>query len=306
MTKIQLPLFVDKNILPTDKYHVSFSEFLIHKICSFKYKLQYLDKLASFEGNIYTTYGKAIHDAIENYLKTRKMASHVEVEKYFYELMKPVLETLESKKRLENIKLMKEFSSHIEDTLKQVPEWLEKTFPGWKIHSAEFNLFENIKSQTNIHFKGFIDAVIMVPKKERKNAKKSILRLSDFNNNTTEQKKEYEYHIIDWKVVQQWWSSDKRRDFKTQMQIILYKHYFCTKFNIPLKDVKCSFGLIRMQTPKNNKDRIHLFTISAGEKTIEKALQELNTMINMVRKRIFMKNRQSCKYCEFNGTRFCT
>ena len=89
------------------------------------------------------------------------------------------------------------------------------------------------------------------------------------------------------------------------MQLILYKHYFCTKFNIPLKDVKCGFGLLRMKTSKTSTERIQLVPISAGELTIAKALQRINVMINMLRKRIFMKNRQSCKYCPFYRTAAC-
>jgi hypothetical protein len=165
-------------------------------------------------------------------------------------------------------------------------------------------LFETIEKQINIHFKGFIDAVIMVPKKQRKNTKS--LRLSDIGKNSDESKKiEYEYHIIDWKTCTMWWLSEKRRDFKVQMQLVLYKHYFSKKFNVPIKDIKCSFGLIRMNTPKNNKERYQLFTVSAGEKTIEKALSEINLFINTMKKRLFMKNRMSCKYCSFHGTVNC-
>lgn len=304
MSTVQLPVLNEVPSLPTGKSHISFSEYSVHAECSFRHKLQYVDKVLPFDGSIYTEYGRSIHDAIETFLKTGKMPPSEDVEKYFRDQMVKILEKMSAEEEEKTLKQIDEFSINIKETLEQVPAWLDSTFPGWKVHSAEFNLFEKIASQTNVSFKGFIDAIIMVPKKERKNSKKYVLRLNDIKDNS-ELSNDYEYYIIDWKSCQTFWSSDKRRNFKTQMQIILYKHYFCTKFNVPLKDVKCGFGLLRMKTTKTNKDRIQFVLISAGEKTIDRALKEVNTMVNMTKKKIYMKNRNSCKYCPYYKTKFC-
>ena len=60
-------------LLPTGKPHVSFSEVKIWKECSYRHKLAYVDKLDVYENNPYADYGTAVHNAIENYLKTRTM-----------------------------------------------------------------------------------------------------------------------------------------------------------------------------------------------------------------------------------------
>jgi hypothetical protein len=305
MTKIQLPLFVDTAPLPTGKCHISFSEQNVWSQCSYRHKLQYIDKLSPFEGSIHTSYGKAIHDAIEYFLLTKKMQTADEVRAYFYDLMKPLLEVMPEEEKAKVTLEMENFASNIEDTISQVPDFFNTQFPGWKVHSAEFNLFEKIDRQKTTYFKGFIDAIIMVPKKERKNAAKKTLRLSDFNSAVDSSKQEYEYWILDHKTCQFFWTADKRRDFKVQMQLILYKHYFCKKFDIPLKDVKLGFNLIRMRVGKTDKTRMQIVPISAGEKTIERALKEINYMVNSVRKKIFMKNRASCKYCPFYQTEHC-
>ena len=58
---------------PTGKPHVSFSEVKVWKECSYRHKLAYVDKLDSYEANPYADYGTAVHNAIENYLKTKQM-----------------------------------------------------------------------------------------------------------------------------------------------------------------------------------------------------------------------------------------
>ena len=47
------------------KQHISYSELKIFTECPHKWKLQYLDGLKGFTGNIYTAFGTAIHAVCE-------------------------------------------------------------------------------------------------------------------------------------------------------------------------------------------------------------------------------------------------
>lgn len=47
------------------KQHISYSELKIFTECPHKWKLQYVDGLAGFTGNIYTAFGTAIHSVCE-------------------------------------------------------------------------------------------------------------------------------------------------------------------------------------------------------------------------------------------------
>ena len=47
------------------KQHISYSELKIFTECPYKWKLQYVDKLKGFTGNIYTAFGTAIHAVCE-------------------------------------------------------------------------------------------------------------------------------------------------------------------------------------------------------------------------------------------------
>ena len=280
MTK-QLPLFKDKTILPNGKYHISFSELNDWVECSYRHKLKHVQKINLDGGSIHTAFGKAIHNAVEVYITTRVMPTNKSVVKEFHSM---VQELDEGTRKEAALKDQTKFDGYIEHMLKNVPAWLDAQFPGWTIVDAEHFLFESIKNQPNVSFKGFIDAVIKVPKK---NGKGSY------------------YVIIDWKTASWGWKSDQKRDPKKQMQLVLYKHYFCEKMGIDIKDAKCGFVLIK-KTPKDKDDAIELVPVSVGPVAIEKALKKVNLVINSMRKGLATKNRFSCRpFCVYYRTKHC-
>ena len=79
------------------------------------------------------------------------------------------------------------------------------------------------KEKDNLMFKGFIDAIIKVPKK----------RGTGFT-----------YWILDWKTAGSYgWRRDKKQDILMTAQLILYKHFWSRKHEVPLKDIRCGFIL---------------------------------------------------------------
>ena len=87
-------------------------------------------------------------------------------------------------------------------------------------------------------------------------------------------------------------------------QLILYKTFWSRKHNIALKDIRCGFILLK-RGGKPGKV-CELVTVSVGPKSIQKADKIMNNMISSVRRGMFLKNRDSCKYCQFKDTEFCT
>ena len=87
-------------------------------------------------------------------------------------------------------------------------------------------------------------------------------------------------------------------------QLILYKHFWSIKHDIPLKDIRCAFVLLkRGGKPGNMCD---IVKVSVGPKAIEKALKIMRSMIKNVYKQFNLKNRNSCTYCPFKDTQHCT
>lgn len=283
-------LFEDKTMLPTGKYHVSYSEVSTacgSDGCGWKHKLKYVDGHEESDTE-HTTYGRVVHDALQNWLleghsiwfdwDIRIEECQREIKRIFADIgFDPGPTALE----LEWIK-------PTEDVLTQIPEWMDQTFPGWNTVAAEFYLFEPIEGHTNKWFKGFVDALIRVPKRPRKGSKKPAFG--------------YNYWVLDWKTTSWGWDSRKKQDKYKRMQLALYKHYLSLKLGIPLDDIKCGFVLLK-RTAK--KDRLELLEVSVGDKTRQEAVDLVSSCVSMISKGYRMKNRNSCRFCQFQGTELC-
>ena len=141
-------------------------------------------------------------------------------------------------------------------------------------------MYESIEN-IDTKFKGFIDCIIKVPVKGK-----------------------YKYWIIDWKTSSgRGWSLDKQRDFNTQAQVILYKYFWGTKHQIPMKDIQC--GFILLKKVKTIGKSCQLIKVSSGPKSLEKSQKLVRSMIKTVEKKFYLKNRDSCMFCEFKNTDYC-
>ncbi|MAH43934.1 hypothetical protein CL614_09525 [archaeon] len=273
-----------KIIFPTGKEHVSYSEIRCWKECSYRHKLQHIDKIDLGKPSPYLDFGTAVHEGCERYLKSKTIPREKILgdirdawEKYGFD--DP--EWIKNQPGWYKYEPIDVWCKWAENMWDDVPKFLDETFPGWETVSAEEMLYESIENK-NLNFKGFIDVVIKVPRK----------------NGT------YKYWVLDWKTAKSYgWDRRKKQDFLTQAQIILYKYYWATKNNIPLKDVGCGFILLkRGGKPGNVCD---LLKISAGPKMIDKVKRMVNNMTSIVRKGLFLKNRESCRFCEYYQTEYC-
>lgn len=274
---------------PTGKKHISFSEVRIWKECSWKHKLMYIDAVAETESSVYLSYGTILHEALEHYVLTREMKSDDAVKKIEDEWETQGFDGSEYIERCTNSaksqgwtyrhNTVDSWTSWTKNSLNDIKVFLDETYPGWEIVSAEEALYENLED--DFYFKGFIDCII-----KYKKGKKD------------------KYVIIDWKTASpRGWNRDKKTDIKTTAQLILYKHFWSKKNNIPLRDIACNFVLLK-RGAKPGKS-CALVEVSAGEKSIEKSLKMVRNMIASVRRGMTLKNRESCKFCPFKGTENC-
>lgn len=280
-------------MFPTNKPHVSYSEIKTWKECPYRHKLIYIDKILPDETSVHLEYGTLIHSAIENYLENKVM----DIPKVENDIRK--IWSQNGFDSEEQIKLNEDFRKEqgwrpkkhdfvdtwvkwAKNSLEDVPEFLDKTFPDWEVISAEEMLYEDLPN-TDIKFKGFIDCILKC-----KNPKGKTV-----------------YWVIDWKTSSaRGWDFKKRRDFLTQAQIGLYKKFWASKNTVSLKDIKCGFVLIK-KGPKKGKT-CELIPVSVGPKFVEKADKLVNSMITSVSKsNLILKNRGSCMFCPFHKTEHC-
>ena len=252
--------------------HISFSEVKNWDRCPYYHKLVNLDKLKLFKGNEYTAFGNAVHNTCESML----LNEHLKEPEYFINQYKKALKKLADDNYKFNKKLALEMKSQGLELLPQILPAIKKYFGKYEVFATEEALFETMSSE-DYKFKGYVDLVLK-----------------------TEDGK---YHIIDWKTCSWGWNHKKKFDKMTTYQLTYYKHFLTQKYNIDPKDVETHFALLK-RTAKENK--VELFRVSSGEKKTQNALNFLEKAIYNISNKNFIKNRLSCRNCEFYKTKHCT
>jgi hypothetical protein len=263
---------VDLVNLRTGKPHISFSELNSWVSCSWRHKLQQIDKIILDTRGPALDFGTAIHSACENFLKTRVMNPQIAVD-----AIRIAWETYGHPD-------VEEWILQAEGILADVPAWMEANFPKWRYIKAEEMLYEPIDGKPHA-FKGFIDGVIVASKLVRKKMKTFVW-------------------LIDWKTTSWGWMREKKQDPATRVQLIYYKNYWCKKRNVDPKDVKCAFALLKRIAKPG--EHCELLPVSVGPLTTDRALKTVSNMIHSVQKGLAYKNRHNCKWCPYFETEHCT
>ena len=86
-------------------------------------------------------------------------------------------------------------------------------------------------------------------------------------------------------------------------EIFLEDYFSIVLFLLIALVLSCGFILLKRGGKPGNI--CELVTVSVGPKALEKANKILNNMISAVRRKIFLKNRNSCTYCSYKNTKHC-
>ena len=154
---------------------MSFSSLKIWNECPYKFKLNYIDKIKEFRGNIYTAFGTAMHEVCEKVM-TREWKNEHASEKFQQSFSKEYKNLDNEIKLNTKQKLLKEmFSQGTTLAPLAIPALMDR-FNSFRVFSSEEDLYEPIVEfeKEDYDFKGFIDLVI--------------------------QTEDGKYHIIDWKT----------------------------------------------------------------------------------------------------------
>lgn len=267
-------------ILPTGKPHISFSELKDWWDCSYRHYLRHVKKIDLSKPSIHLVFGSAVHAAAEHFLKNKEVnldtAKKILVEGF------EKFGTSESFQESNKEKLVQS----IQNIMNELPKFLDDTFPNWEMIASEEALFEDLKvffeKHDGLNFKGFIDCVIKVPGKKPG---------------------QFLYWIIDFKTANRPWNRDAIGDVKKRAQLVLYKKFWATKHNIPLKDVRCAF-LILLKSGKPGKI-CYSIPVSVGDVTIDRSLKILGNSLSCIKRGFSLKNKESCKYCDYKDTEHC-
>jgi len=261
---------------PTGKPHVSFSEVKSWRECGWRHKLIHIDKIPGDPPSVHTDFGKIVHSQCESFLKSRT----IDIDRACEEI-RDAWRVNQHKNDAGEPDDPEVWVRHATNILTDLPDFMETEFPGWQFMGAELELYEPITG-TDMKFKGFIDGVISCKGKKGEDL----------------------IWVIDWKTAGPGgWHPEKKRDILVQMQLALYKSFLAAKLGLDKKNVRCAFLLLK-RGAKLGKT-CEAFRVSVGPVTEDRAVKTVKDMVGTVARKLFLKNRLSCKFCPFHDTQHC-
>jgi hypothetical protein len=278
---------------------ISYSQYSQYVACPHKWKLNYIDKLREFKGNLHTIFGSAMHDALQMYLTTMyndtvKMADALPLdEMLLYRMKQYYIELMESNGG-EIICEQHEMQEFYEHGL-AILDWFKKkrgsyfSKRGYELVGIEVPI--ECKLGDGITFIGFMDVVIKDTLRDR-------------------------YKIIDIKTSTMGWNKYMKADKNKTDQLLLYKQFFGKQNNIPLDKIDVEYFIVKRKLYEKvdfPQKRIQSFIPANGTPSINKVLTKLKSFIteafsdgsyttNILHP---TPSKKSCKFCEFNATKHC-
>ena len=251
--------------------HISYSELKDWKYCPYYHKLTRIDGLSGFRGNEYTAFGTAIHSVCER----KMLKEQFDANEYFLSEFDKNLTQLDEDILTSN-KLVEQMCVQGAAILPHIESTMSKRFGSYKVVSTEEKLMVPVEG-SDFNFKGYIDLVV--------------------------QTDDGKYHIIDWKTCSWGWDMRKRSDPMVTYQLTLYKKFFAIKHNIDPELIETHFVLLKRTAKKNN---VEFVDVSSGTIKTNNATKLLMLALSNIEKQKSIKNRLSCKNCQFYKTEHCT
>ena len=250
--------------------YISYSELRDWKFCSNYHKLTRIDGLAGFTGNEYTAFGTSMHSVCDKKMLNEQFDEEAYFLSEFEKNISELDDNLEIKPNL--IESMRDAGARI---IPHIIPVVQEKFGNYEVVSTEEKIMVPIEG-TNYNFKGFIDLVIKT--------------------------EDGRYHVIDWKTCSWGWDMRKRTDPMVTYQLTLYKKFFSQKHNIDPSKIDTHFILLKRTAKKNF---VELVDVSSGERKTSNATNLLMLAIKNITAKKVIKNKLSCKQCQFYKTEHC-
>ena len=247
------------------KSRISYSQFSKWDKCPYTWKLDYVDKVETFKGNIYTLFGSALHETIQAYLvcyyeRTIKEADNLplrDILQYRMEHNYKISKEQHGDDFDVSLEDMKEFFN---DGCNIIDEFLKRKsgyFPKKNTELVGIEIGLNHKVSDTIDFRGYMDVVL--------------------HNSVTGRIK-----IIDIKTATMGWNKYMKADKIKTNQLLLYKYFFSKEREIPIDKIDVEYLILKRKLYENfdyPQKRLQTFSPASGKPSINKVMRRLQEFI---------------------------
>ena len=281
---------------------ISYSQFGMWSQCPQRWKLNYVDDMRDFTGNIHTIFGSAIHTVIQEYLttffhKTIKEADSIDVNSRLLEELKIEFNKAKEQNSDENfVPCSKEDLGELYNDGVSLLDWFKKrkgqyfNKRGYELLGIEMPL--NYKMSSAVNFIGFMDVVLKDTVRDR-------------------------IKIIDIKTSTKGWNKYMKADKNKTDQLLLYKQFLSLQWEISPDKIDVEYFILKRKLYENvdfPQKKVQLFTPANGKPSMNKVLYRLKDFIDdcfdedgnyLLKEYRAEASKKNCRFCEFNQTEHC-
>jgi hypothetical protein len=255
---------------PSKNKHISYSSISTYNKCPKLWELQYLRGAIPFTQNIYTCFGTAMHETIQEWLTVMyhdsvKAANEINLHDLLYANMIKAYKSGKAQMGHEHFSSQEEMTQfwiegkHILDFLvkKRAAYFSTKTM---MLSGVETLLYQEIRP--GVVFKGLVDLVFYHPTVDR-------------------------WTIMDIKTSTSGWRDNQKKNPNLTAQVILYKEFFAKQFNIDKEKIDVQFFIVKRRVPKDAEfasmqKRVQEFSPTSGPRKTKQVLEQMNKFISDV------------------------
>ena len=255
---------------PSKYKHISYSSLSTYNKCPKLWELQYLRGEIPFKQNIYTCFGNAMHETIQEWLTVMyhdkvKSANEMDKNQLLYDNMIKAYKQGKAQNGHEHFSSSKELTQFWVEG-KHILNWLQKkrgdyfSTKNTMLAGVETLLYQEIKP--GVVFKGLVDLVFYHP-----------------NTDT--------WTIMDIKTSTSGWRDAQKKNPNLTAQVILYREFFSKQFGIDKDKIDVEFFIVKRRVPKeaefaSMQKRVQQFRPASGPRKTKQIILSMNKFIDDV------------------------
>ena len=255
---------------PSKNVHISYSSVSTYAKCPRLWDLQYRQKVVPFTQNIYTCFGTAMHETMQEWLTvmfhdSAKAANEMNVDDLLYSNMVKAYRSGRAQMNGAHFSNGDELTQFWLEG-KHIFDFLKKKRAGYfstrtmMLAGVETLLYQDIKP--GVKFKGLVDLVFYHPKTDT-------------------------WTVMDIKTSTRGWSQDQKKNPNLTAQVVLYKEFFARQFGIDKDKINVEFFIVKRRVPAEAdfavmQRRVQQFSPNAGPRKTKQVLDVMNSFIEDV------------------------
>lgn len=255
---------------PSKNKHISYSSLSTYNKCPKKWELMYLRNQIPFTQNIYTCFGTAMHETLQEYLEVLyhdkvKTANELNINQILYDNMIKSYKSgkaINGHEHFSSAEQLQEFwldGKHILEFIKKKRAAYFSTKTA-KLAGIETLLYHQIRP--GVMFKGLVDLIFYHPNTDR-------------------------WTVMDIKTSTRGWNDNYKKNPNLTAQVILYREFFAKQFNIDSSKIDVEFFIVKRRVPAeaefaSQQRRVQEFTPSSGPRKTKQVIESMNKFINDV------------------------